>query len=121
MKFNEIENYSYVPLPDYLTIKESNIHGLGLFTLRELFLGEINFKFPSHFELNDSSIIRTPLGGFVNHSENYNCKITIMNPYDGSEDILNYYYLQPIKNIEKGEELTVDYNKYDFCKNKCKN
>ena len=64
----------YRPLPDYLTIKESSVHGLGLFT-NEYIVDEIeigithvkNYKF-------EDGYIRTPLGGFINHSEDPNCE-----------------------------------------------
>ena len=46
-----------------------------------------------------AEIIRTPLGGFVNHSEEPNCKLI-----GGSK-----LYLVPLRNIEQGEELTVYY------------
>ena len=62
------------PLPDFLTIKDSKIEGLGVFTTRDL---------PKGFDLGISHIfderfpdgyIRLPLGGFINHHEIPNCK-----------------------------------------------
>ena len=63
---------NYKPLPDSLTIKKSPIQGLGLFAtkdIRESILGIGWVKqdfFPDGF-------LRTPLGGFINHSETPNC------------------------------------------------
>ena len=54
----------YKPLPDSLTIKTSKVNGLGLFAKEFIQVGT-NFGV-SHYKLKDS-IMRTPLGGFVNH------------------------------------------------------
>ena len=48
--------------------------------------------------------IRTPLGGFVNHSEEPNCKL---------REVGHEMYLQTIKSIRKGEELTLKYQLYN--------
>ena len=61
----------YNPLPKELTIKKSKIDGLGLFAIedipKETSLGM------SHVKV-DGEYIRTPLGGFYNHSDDPNCK-----------------------------------------------
>ena len=58
----------YRPLPKELTIKDSLIEGLGLFSKVKLkknsFLGVTHIR----DELFESKYIRTPLGGFYNHS-----------------------------------------------------
>ena len=58
----------YRPLPDCVTIKKSPIEGLGLYATRDIkantFLG-ITHILDENFENN---YIRTPLGGFYNHS-----------------------------------------------------
>ena len=60
----------YRPLPDGLTIKNSPIEGLGLFTNIEIkkntFIGITHIR----DEQFDNKYIRTPLGGFYNHSNN---------------------------------------------------
>ena len=60
----------YRPLPDGLTIKNSPIEGLGLFTSIEIkkntFIGITHIR----DEQFDNKYIRTPLGGFYNHSNN---------------------------------------------------
>ena len=58
----------YRPLPDELTIKHSPIEGLGLFAAKEIkantFIGITHIR-DEQFE---NKYIRTPLGGFYNHS-----------------------------------------------------
>ncbi len=58
----------YRPLPDGLTIKNSPIEGLGLFTTIDIkkstFIGITHVR----DEQFDNKYIRTPLGGFYNHS-----------------------------------------------------
>ena len=60
----------YRPLPDGLTIKNSPIEGLGLFTTinikKNTFIGVTHIR----DEQFDNKYIRTPLGGFYNHSNN---------------------------------------------------
>ena len=58
----------YRPLPDELTIKNSPIEGLGLFSTKDIkantFIGVTHIR-DEQFE---NKYIRTPLGGFYNHS-----------------------------------------------------
>ena len=58
----------YRPLPNELTIKNSPIEGLGLFTNKDIkantFIGVTHIR-DEQFE---NKYIRTPLGGFYNHS-----------------------------------------------------
>ena len=62
----------YRPLPDQLTIKNSEIEGLGLFSKAKIkknsFIGVTHLR----DELFEGKYIRTPLGGFYNHSDNPN-------------------------------------------------
>jgi SET domain-containing protein len=58
----------------------------------------------SHINI-DGEIIRTPLGGFYNHSETPNCI-----KYEKD----NRFYLKTISDIEEGEELTVKYTLYNI-------
>ena len=94
----------YRPLIDELTIKESKIDGLGLFATADMragiFLGETHIWENKRWEY-----IRTPLGGFINHSMNPNCFINEnIHYHDGQQREL--YTTRPIK---KGEEITVFY------------
>ena len=94
----------YRPLIKELTIKESEINGLGLHATEDLkaglFLGVTHV-----WETKRWDWIRTPLGGFINHSDNPNCFINMnIHYHDGQQREL--YTTKPIK---KGEELTVFY------------
>ena len=60
----------YKPLPDSLTIKSSDISGLGLFATEGI--GQGTNLGTTHIKIKDE-IIRTPLGGFINHSNTPNC------------------------------------------------
>ena len=77
---------TYKPLPKSVAIKDSAIHGQGF----------------------QNNYIRTPLGGFINHSDDPNCGKTRSH----SDSTLTYYILHTIKNIEEGEELTLNYTMY---------
>ena len=106
----------YQPLPKNecikLTIEKSKVEGLGLFT--QLFVPKgVNFGV-SHIKIKNE-IIRTPLGGFVNHSDDPNCEKIKLNDKDYIK-----YNLVTIKDIEGGEELTVKYTFYDIKKKEIK-
>ena len=68
----------------------------------------------SHIKIKDE-LIRTPLGGFVNHSDDPNCEKIKLNDKDYIK-----YNLVTIKDIEGGEELTVKYTFYDIKKKEIK-
>jgi hypothetical protein len=101
----------YKPLPPNLTIKNSLIEGLGIFATENIPIG-IDLG-PTHLINNDfeGGVIRLPLGGFFNHSENPNCKI-IEGYYS---DMLKHKCLRllTIKNIQIGEEITAKYTLYN--------
>ena len=65
------EKNMYKPLPESLTIKTSGVHGLGLFADQKI-KQATNFGM-SHIKIGDT-IFRTPLGGFINHSNIPNCE-----------------------------------------------
>ena len=91
---------NYRPLPESLTIKPSSIEGLGLFATqtipKNIDLGMIHFSY-------GDLLIRTPLGGFINHSEKPNCK---------KLDLEDEWHLKTTKEIKKDEELTLKYTLY---------
>ena len=92
----------YKPLPEYLTIQPSKVEGLGLFTLKDLEPYESLGLTHAHWFGEDNNLLRTPLGGFINHSETPNCKITgKMTRYLFTEEFI------PAKS-----ELTVKYSMY---------
>ena len=90
----------YRPLPPNLTIKKSVIDGLGLFATEDIFpqyeFG-ITHVYDTEFE---SGYIRTPLGGFFNHSDVPNCEAYISG---------RFIKLKSIQFIKKNTELTVKY------------
>ena len=93
---------TYKPLPDCVEIRISKIHGMGLFA-KEL-IESNHFIGMSHVHLESGELIRTPLGGFYNHSDKkYNC----IKAKRGM-----FYHLRALRDIEPGEELTVNYNFY---------
>ena len=97
----------YNPLPDYLTIKKSDIHGLGLYTNEYIVdgieLGITHVK-DDRFE---NGYIRTPLGGFINHSKEPNCEWFI------DDDLIK---VKTIRDIQVGEEITLRYKWYNVSK-----
>ena len=62
----------YKPLPKQLTVKRSSIEGLGLYALEDIkrnsFIGVTHVR-DEQFE---NKYIRTPIGGFYNHSNEPN-------------------------------------------------
>jgi hypothetical protein len=97
----------YNPLPKNLTIKKSKINGLGIFATEDI---KSQYKFGvSHVKSStvEDGYWRTPLGGFINHSINPNCK-KLENRFTRN------LYLVAIKDIKKDEELTVRYTFYSM-------
>ena len=98
----------YKPLPDSLTIKQSGINGLGLFAKESLKQGT-NLGM-THIQISET-IVRTPLGGFVNHAEDPNCeKVKLFFTHEDYR--FTKYNLITIKDIKGGEELTLNYTFY---------
>jgi len=95
---------SYKSLPDVVTIKDSGIHGLGLFAKTDIpkgvSLGMIHFEF-------NGELMRTPLGAFGNHSDDPTCE----KYWDTSESGTGWY-LRTIRDVVAGEELTWIYTLY---------
>ena len=110
----------YKPLPKEITIKESNIQGLGLFATEDIKEGH-DFG-TSHITnaMFENGHIRTPLGGFINHSEKPNCKLVKPIPRLKRTDFPNVFKngvclrLVAIRDIKKDEELTTKYTLYEF-------
>jgi len=94
----------YRPLPTYLTISPSPVEGLGLFSTKPIKkstdLG-ISHVADRHFK---NGYIRTPLGGFINHSNTPNCKTF-------KEGRL--ISIITITDINAGDEITLKYTMYD--------
>ncbi len=97
--------FSYKPLPDCLTIGQSQIDGLGLIATKDIEAGKCLGR--THICVNirrTQEWIRTPLGGFINHSDTPNC----MKFLEG-----NKYYIKTIKKIGWGNELFLKYTFYE--------
>ena len=93
---------TYRPLPKSLTIKASGIEGLGLFATQDIKAGtQLGV---THIIISDE-VIRLPLGGFINHTDNPNC-VRI--------DVANKSYLHTLKDIKQDEELTLKYLMYSI-------
>ena len=94
---------SYKALPDALHIGDSQVAGQGIFAREYI---PVNTELGlSHILLEE--IFRTPLGGFINHSDDPNC---VKYPVD------NKYYIKTIRPIKAGEELFLKYTFYSVHK-----
>ena len=107
----------YRPLPNSLTIKTSKVNGLGLFADEGIAQGT-NLGI-SHLEMamldNKQEIYRTPLGGFINHSGDANCvKVELRTNGQDPSCVTKKWSLVTIRDIKKGEELTVRYTFYNI-------
>ena len=102
----------YKPLPESLTIKQSGVHGLGLFAEQRIMQGT-NLGM-SHIKLN-GTIIRTPLGGFINHANEPNVVKVELLMTDQSRIKFDYkkWNLVTLRDIKKGEEITIRYTVYN--------
>ena len=101
------EKNMYRPLPESLTIKQSKVNGLGLYAKEGIAQGA-NIG-TSHIKIN-GDIIRTPLGGFINHSNDANTvKVELQD-----DRYKKKWNLVALKNIKAGEELTVHYTFYNI-------
>ena len=113
----------YIPLSNDLFIEESMINGQGLFASKDIPKGtDLGI---SHIEIekdkmSPKEIIRTPLGGFINHQDYVyieeggvevtgpNCEKIKQKP-DGNKTEWN---LITRTDIKAGEELTLEYTFY---------
>lgn len=98
----------YRPLPPCVTIGPSEVEGLGLLSRAHIgkgvILGVTHIK---HRAFRDG-YIRTPLGGFINHSDEPNVE-TIKRG--------RILYLKSIRDIKPNEEITLKYHLYNLNEN----
>tara|TARA_X000001036_G_scaffold3118_1_gene2742 strand:- start:26031 stop:26327 length:297 start_codon:yes stop_codon:yes gene_type:complete len=94
----------YKALPSCLEVKNSSVAGQGLFATKDI--PDTMYLGVSHIVLN-GEIMRTPLGGFVNHSEDPNC----VKGYE-EQEWGTVYHMTTTKPIKKGEELFLKYTFY---------
>ena len=91
---------TYQALPNGLFINSSQVAGQGIFTNKAQEKGtDLGM---SHLIIGDE-IIRTPLGGFINHSDTPNCEKYMID---------NRYYVRVIRSIVPMEELFLKYTFY---------
>ena len=94
---------TYRPLPEGLTIQKSEIDNLGLFATVNIEKG-VNAGVTHVTDPITMKLYRTPLGGFINHSEEPNAKIV---------EVQRVRYLYFLRDIEPDEEITVKYTMYN--------
>ena len=106
---------TYRALPDGLYISTSPVAGQGVFTSKSLPVGtELGM---SHIIIADE-IIRTPVGGFINHSDTPNCEKLcprvekMYNLTKTHYKSIKKYYVKVIRPIAEGEELFLSYTFY---------
>ena len=110
---------TYRPLPNGLYIGVSSIEGQGLYTDRALTkgcqLGESHYRIATNdipsvnTEENKSILIRTPLGGFINHSDKPNCHRSQIRVKPGFDK----WTITVVEDVSPGDELTLKYTMYD--------
>ena len=105
----------YKPLPDSVTIKQSGINGLGLFAQKGIAQGT-NLGI-THLEMakldNKQAIYRTPLGGFINHSNNPDAvKVELKTDGQDPSCVTKKWSLVTLRDIKNEEELTLRYTFY---------
>ena len=102
----------YKPLPDNVRLGFSDIHDLGLFAKDGIAQGA-NLGM-THVQISDT-IVRTPLGGFINHKDNPNCeKVKLRFTSEDKQPAyhFNKWNLITLRDIKEGEELTLKYTFY---------
>ena len=96
----------YKPLPDFIDIQDSEIDGKGLFA-KQIIKENTNIGI-SHVMIDNPEIwIRSPLGGFVNHSIDNNCILYVKEDWD---DYIIYNIITT-KKILANEEILLNYEK----------
>ena len=104
MAILKMNRFYYKPLPYNLEIQKSDIDGHGIFAKYNLKkgvdLGSTHIKVPMIY-----GYIRTPLGGFVNHSIDNNCILYVKEDWD---DYIIYNIITT-KKILANEEILLNY------------
>lgn len=101
-------NAHYRPLPKELRISRSEIDGFGIFAKEDI---------PAGTKLGMTHVwamgvwVRTPLGGFINHSNTPNSKGEMQYDYESETD---FRTLITTEDIKEGEELTFFYTLTEY-------
>ena len=86
----------YKPLPDYLAIGPSDIHGAGIIAKDDI-PAEIDMGISHVYDPNfQHDYVRTPLGGFINHSDDANCELI-------EDEDSEYKRIRTIRKVLEGE------------------
>lgn len=80
------------------------MEGLGLFSTRPIAKGKVLGITHVVDDLFQHGVIRTPLGGFINHSQYPNCELIKGN---------KVFLLRTLVEIITGEEITLKYELYN--------
>ena len=100
----------YKPLPESVTIQKSGIHDLGLFANQKI--NKATNLGTTHIKIGDT-IFRTPLGGFINHSNTPNCTKAEVRMTAETLLLDKKWNLVTTEDIKEGEELTLRYTFYN--------
>jgi len=103
----------YKPLPEYLTIKASPIHGLGIYAVADIPLGTLVGISHVSDERFVHGEIRTPLGGYINHSASPNC-VKLLTKQSSHPSRGDCTWIKANRDIGDGEEITIKYTLYDI-------
>ena len=103
----------YTALPSWAEAKQVEGKGHGLFTNTDIaagsYLGITHLALgPEQSKAMKRNYVRTPLGGFINHSETPNCAL-LRHPESGKEELGWVTHMWAIIPIKKGTELTCFY------------
>ena len=101
----------YTPLPTYLEIRPSPIHGQGLFAKKHIPKGSTLGISHVYHDWFQDGWIRTPLGGFYNHSNAPNCEIVAKVLDAGFRT--DVQLLVTLTDIEPDVELACTYTLYN--------
>lgn len=106
--------YQYTPFPPQVKLDKSDIHGFGIFAATEIKYVDFEYKaiVNTHLVFH-GNVHREVAGALINHSSEPNCKLWKTGIPHSHEKCKDYYYagIFPIRDIEAGEELTIDYEK----------
>ena len=107
------ETIKYRPLPKEVRLGFSDIHDIGVFAKERIERGR-NLGI-SHIQIS-KELFRTPLGGFINHSDDPNCTKSMARITNAADLSLKTDYkiwrLFTLDEIKEGEELTLTYTFY---------
>lgn len=121
-KTNKMSKEHYRPLPSSLTIKDSSLSSktgrreLGVFATQDISEGVclgvthyyLDFESVPDMSGGSHKIVRTPLGGFINHNETPNCRLLqdiTVTPVE--------WQLHTLNDIKEGEEILLTYTQYN--------